>query len=255
MNTHTHTDVGTSAFRANLEALRAAQKPSAGTPAYSRYVNRPLGRLVAAYAHSFGLTPNQATAISASMTGLAIVLLATVRPGWELAVAVPTLLAAGYVMDSVDGQLARLRRRSTTSGEWLDHSVDCCKTVCLHLGVLISWYQYRPVDAEAGLLIPIGFQIVDVLSFFGLILMPLLRKVYAGTAPAAPPPKPGREHPLRPWLLLPADYGAVVWMFALLAWPMLFLSAYTAMFAVNVVLLALAGRKWWRELRAIDGLR
>lgn len=242
------------AFRSNLAALRSAQKPSAGTPAYSRYVNRPLGRVVAAFGHSFGLTPNQATAISASMTGLALVLLATVRPGWQLAVAVPLLLAGGYVMDSVDGQLARLRRRSTTSGEWLDHSVDCCKTVCLHLAVLISWYQYPPVEGASVLLIPIGFQVVDVLSFFGLILMPLLRKLYAGQRQEAPRARK-TEHPLRPWLLLPADYGAAVWMFALLAWPVLFLSAYTAVFAVNVALLLLAGRKWWRELRAIDGLR
>lgn len=248
------TTVHPRAFRTNLAALRSAQKPSAGTPAYSRYVNRPLGRVVAAFGHSFGLTPNQATAISASMTGLAIVLLATMSPGWQLAVAVPLLLAGGYVMDSVDGQLARLRRRSTTSGEWLDHSVDCCKTVCLHLAVLISWYQYPPVDSDTVLLIPIGFQVVDVLSFFGLILMPLLRKLYASERPA-PSGTPKKEHPLRPWLLLPADYGAAVWMFALLAWPALFMSAYSAVFAVNVVLLLLAGRKWWRELRAIDGLR
>lgn len=238
-------------FRANLEALRAAQKPSAGTPAYSRYFNRPLGRVVAAFAHSFGLTPNQATAISASMSALAIVLLATAEPGWQVTLAVPLLLAGGYVMDSVDGQLARLREQQSRSGEWLDHSVDCCKTLCLHLGVLIAWYLHPPIDSEWALAIPIAFQVVDVLSFFGLIVMPLLREP---KDPSAASSSRRKEHPLRTWLLLPMDYGVVAWSFVLLAWPVLFLIVYAAMFLVNAALLLLAGRKWWKELRAMDGL-
>jgi len=108
-----------SGYRANLSALRAAQKPSRGVAAYGRYVNRPAGRVVAGVVHQIGMTPNVATAISATLSGLGILLLAAVEPSAWSAVAIPVLLAAGYVMDSVDGQLARLRGRGSVRGEWL----------------------------------------------------------------------------------------------------------------------------------------
>ena len=63
-------------FATNLSRLRSAQKPSFGTAAYGRYVNRPAGRLIAAFAHKFGLTPNGATAISAALSASGLVLLA-----------------------------------------------------------------------------------------------------------------------------------------------------------------------------------
>lgn len=244
-----HTGQSGSSVRENLTALRSAQKPARGTAAYSRHINRPLGRFVAAIAHTAGLSPNQATAISATLSGTAIVLLATAEPGWRLGLTVSSLLAAGYVMDSVDGQLARLRGTSSRSGEWLDHTVDCFKTIALHLAVLISWYQYPPVDSEAILLVPLAFEVVDVVTFFGFMFLPMVRPTSSSSG--SPPP----EHPLRTWMLLPSDYGAMVWLFALLAWPQVFCAAYTAMFAINALLLVLALRKWWRELRTIDGLR
>ena len=75
------TSAAPSGFRANLAALRAAQKPPRGTAAYSRYVNRPLGRIVAAVLHTVGMKPNQATAISATLSAGAIVLLEHLRKG------------------------------------------------------------------------------------------------------------------------------------------------------------------------------
>ena len=48
-----------------LDALRRAQKPAKGTAAYSRHVNRPLGRQVAAVVSTVGMTPNQVTLIGA----------------------------------------------------------------------------------------------------------------------------------------------------------------------------------------------
>jgi len=90
-------------YGTNLVALRSAQKPPRGTAAYSRLVNRPVARRVAAAAQVVGMTPNVATGISATLSALGLVLLAGFEPAPWLAVAVPGLLAAGYVMDSVDG--------------------------------------------------------------------------------------------------------------------------------------------------------
>ena len=259
MNPSAVPDAGNRSFRVNLQALRAAQKPSRGTAAYGRYVNRPAGRVVAAAAHTVGLTPDGATAISASLSGAGIVLLATVEPSVPMAVGVALLLASGYVMDSVDGQLARLRGRGSVRGEWLDHTVDCFKTSSLHLAVAISWFRFPPTHDRALLLVPLGFSVVQAVTYFGLILMPFLRERSRGAASPAPSSstsgaEPPPENPLRKWLILPTDYGFLCWVFVLLAWPHTFTVVYSVLFALSAAMLALALLKWWRELTALDAL-
>lgn len=240
------TNSGRHDFKSGLDALRSAQKPAWRTPAYSRHVNRPLGRLVAAWGNAHGMTPNQATAISAVMSATGIALLATVRPAWWLGIVIAVLLAAGYVMDSVDGQLARLRGGGSKSGEWLDHTVDCFKTLTLHLGVVVCWFRFYDLPSDAWLLVPMGFTVVAAATYFGLILMPTLRP------PAAPAPTPPAEHPLRRFLILPTDYGFQCWVFVLLGWQDGFRWVWTLVFAACGAMLALALVKWWRELRALD---
>ncbi|SFC27095.1 CDP-alcohol phosphatidyltransferase [Nocardioides terrae] len=228
-------------FRANLAELRAAQKPSSGTAAYGRYVNRPAGRVVAAACHRIGLTPDQATAVSAALSGAGIALLAVSSPSWGPLVAV--LLAFGYVMDSVDGQLARLRGRGSLRGEWLDHTVDCFKTSSLHLAVAIAWFRFPPADDHRVLLIPLAFSVVQSVTYFGLILVPFLRATRDPTRAT-----PRTEHPLRKWLILPTDYGALIWLFVLTPWPEVFLPTYTTLLVLAAAMLGLALRKWWLEL-------
>jgi phosphatidylglycerophosphate synthase len=253
---------GRSTYRDNLIALRSAQKPPRGTAAYSRHVNRPLGRRVAAALHLWGVTPNQATAVSATLSATALILVATVRPSPILGLLVAVLLAAGYVMDSVDGQLARLRGGGSLSGEMLDHTVDCVKTLCLHLAVLISLFRFTSLDT-LWLLVPIGFQVVDVVIYFGVVTMPLLRKLHGAATPgdtaghvdtnaSAPVAEAPAEHPLRRWILLPTDYGTFCWMFVLLGWPVLFVGVYAAMFVANAAVSAVVLRRWGRELQAMD---
>lgn len=243
------TDMTRTDFRTGLQALRAAQKPARGTAAYSRHVNRPAGRLVAAWMNSLGLTPNQATVISALLSGSAIAVLALVAPTWWSGVLVAVLLSAGYVMDSVDGQLARLRGGGSKAGEWLDHTIDCFKTLTLHLAVAISWYRFFDLPSDAWLLVPVGFTVVAAATYFGLILMPTLRP--AATTPVDPASLPA-ENPLRKYLILPADYGFQCWVFVLLGWQVGFRIAWTLVFAACAAMLALALVKWWRELRVLD---
>lgn len=237
-------------FRANFAALRSAQKQAGGTPAYSRLVNRPAARRVAAAAHVVGLTPNAATLVSAGLTGTALTMLIVGEPSAPLGFAVALLLALGYVMDSVDGQLARLRGGGSAAGEWLDHTLDCVKTCVLHLAVLVSFYRFPPVDSDAALVVPMAFLVVDVTCFFGIVQLPFLRQVNDIDQSAHSAHR--REHPLRKWLLLPNDYGTFCWMFVLLAWSQVFLVTYALMCAVNAVFLSLACAKWWRELRSFD---
>src|ERR1700710_1334753 len=139
-----------------LRRLGAAQKGAKGAPAYSRFVNRKLGRLLAALAFHARLTPNIVTGINAAFTATAIVLIALVRPSWPMGIAVTACLVVGYAFDAADGQLARLRGGGSPAGEWLDHMVDATKTSSLHLAVLINLYRFETVNRGPWLLVPMG---------------------------------------------------------------------------------------------------
>ena len=158
------------------------------------------------------------------------------------------LLVAGYLMDSVDGQLARLYGGGSKTGEWLDHTIDCVKTLTLHLAVVISWYRFPVFEADWLLLVPLGFAVVAAVSFFGLILMPTLRPK-GGSSTLR---RTDQEPVWRRFALLPMDYGTLCLVFALLNGRSPFVWIYTALFAANGLALLAALRNWWRELRMID---
>ncbi len=161
--------------------LAAAQKPAGrGAPAYSIYVNRRLGRFIAAWAFRAGLTPNQVTAISAAFTFAAVAALAILPASLPLGVAVTVLLAAGYAFDSADGQVARLRGGGSAAGEWLDHVVDAVKSSALHAAVLVSAYRFLPSNERGWLVLPLGFMAVSAVSFSVFLLNDLLKAARAG---------------------------------------------------------------------------
>ncbi|MGZ4737131.1 MAG: CDP-alcohol phosphatidyltransferase family protein [Acidimicrobiia bacterium] len=228
--------------------MGGAQKSSKGGAAYSVYVNRRFGRWAAAAAFTLGLTPNAVTAISAAFSAAGIAVIALVS-GWPAAVAAP-LLAVGYLLDSADGQLARLRGGGSPAGEWLDHMVDSVKITTLHLAVLVHLYRFT--DLGTGwLLIPMGYTIVAATLFFAQLLNEQLRRNVVQRGTVAPIEK---ASPVSAVLKLPHDYGVLCWVFVLLGAPDLFLAAYGFLFAFNAGYLALALVKWYREMRALKPL-
>jgi phosphatidylglycerophosphate synthase len=225
--------------------LSSAQKGTKGAPAYSRFVNRRVGRVLAAVAYRIGLTPNQVTAISATWTFAAIALLALVQPAWWLGLTVTALLLVGYAFDSADGQLARLRGGGSLSGEWLDHMVDAAKTSTLHLALLIGLYRFDVVSA-AWLLVPLGYSAVWSVMFFAIILNDQMRERAGATTRAAA--GGGRQSVLRSLLVAPTDYGVLCLSFALYGATTVFFVAYTALFVATGAFLAAACVAWYREI-------
>lgn len=235
-------------YREALERLTLAQKTSVGAPAYSRFINRPLGRRCAAAAFVLGLTPNGVTALSALCSFVGIALVAVVTPSWWLGTIVAFLLALGYALDAADGQLARLKGGGSLSGEWLDHVVDAAKITSLHVAVLISVYRFFDLDA-AWLLVPIAFTVVANVTFFAMILNGLLRDRYearTGDSVVRPPPST-----LRSILVIPTDYGLLCLIFVLMGWPALFFGVYAAIFLCSTGFLALALVKWFRDMHSL----
>ena len=236
-------------FAGAYRQLADAQKGHArGAPAYSVYVNRRIGRTLAAWAYRAGLTPNQVTAISAVNTFAALALLLLLpAQGWT-GVLVAVLLALGYAWDSADGQLARLRGGGSLAGEWLDHFVDAVKIASLHLAVLVALQLHTPLAGTPWLLVPLGFSVVAVVTFFGMLLNDLLKSKKGVASTHAR----GGGTLLRSAVLLPTDFGMVCLVFVLWGWTAGFLVAYTALAIAGAAFLALAAVRWFREIAALD---
>lgn len=237
-----------------VASMGGAQKSNRGAPAYSRWVNRPLGRRLAAVAHKLGATPNQVTAVSATLSLAGIVLLAVAPATWWAGVAVAVLLVLGYAFDAADGQLARLRGGGSPVGEWLDHVVDCTKTSLLHVAVLIT--MFRSFDLpDAALLVPLAFGAEATIFFFVIILTEQLRRAATPPVGSAPSGRSSSAAPvLRSLLVLPADYGLLCVTFVLLGAHTLFFWCYAALLAANVVFLLAALPRWYREVSSSGGV-
>jgi len=234
-------------LRDTVTQLSRAQKPSAGTPAYSRFVNRRIGRVFAAAAFLGHRTPNQVSLASGFCSLVGIVLVATVRPSLALALAVTAMLVLGYGLDSADGQLARLRGGGSPLGEWLDHMIDSVKIVLLHSAVLISFYRFDAFSNELVLLVPLAYVCMSSVLFFGLILIDQLRRRHGATRK----PNERGDSVAKSLLIAPTDYGVLCLVFLAFGTPSLFVVLYGALLVANLVFLAAAIAKWYREMSAL----
>ncbi|GAB3819333.1 CDP-alcohol phosphatidyltransferase family protein [Kribbella italica] len=226
--------------------LARAQKPSAGTPVYSRFVNRKLGRYLAAGAFLLNRTPNQVSLSSGFCSLIGIVLLATIAPSLPLALVVTALLVLGYALDSADGQLARLRGGGSPVGEWLDHMIDCVKITLLHSAVLVSFYRFDAFSNELVLLVPLAYLCVSAVMFFGLILIDQLRRRH-GVSTA----NVRGDSVLKSLVIAPTDYGILCLVFLTVGWPTLFAGLYGLMLLANLLFLLAAISKWYKEMAAL----
>ncbi|GIG38663.1 CDP-alcohol phosphatidyltransferase family protein [Cellulomonas phragmiteti] len=251
--TQTSTDLPSGAagetFRQTLGRLASAQKGAArSAPAYSRFVNRRIGRVLAAWAYRRGLSPNAVTGISALCTFSAVALLALVAPSTLVGVVVSVLLVLGYAFDSADGQVARLTGTGSAAGEWLDHMVDATKIVTLPIALGIGMYRFDVVEDDLWLLVPLLHVVAGSVYFFGMILTEQMRRAAGVVSTAA---TGGRAPWLRSVLGIPTDYGTTCLVFVLLGVPTVFLVGYAAIVAATVVVALAAAVSWYGQLRRL----
>lgn len=239
-------------FSESMTRLRSAQKAGKGAPPYSLYVNRPLGRVLAAAAYQLGLTPNQVTYLSALATFAGLFLLALAPATWLTGLIVTLALMLGYALDSADGQLARLRGGGSLLGEWLDHMIDSVKVASIHLVVLITMFRNSELS-PTWFLVPIVFTIASAVHFFGMILVDLMARArLAGAGLPTPPLEPANR--IRTLAKLPTDYGVLCLVFVLLGSHSVFIAAYTLLAAAMVGYTALVSLKWRRDVIKLDAI-
>lgn len=120
--------------------LRLAVKDRDGF--FTTHLVSPWSRYVARWCARRGLTPNQVTLASLLVALLAAGLCATgTRPGY---VAGAVLLQVSFVLDCVDGQLARYALRFSRNGGWLDALCDRGKEYAVLAG--LAWGSSRSGD-------------------------------------------------------------------------------------------------------------
>lgn len=226
-------------FRSALQRLDSAQKPGAGVPAYTRWVNRRVARVFAASFSRIGATPSMVSVLSIVFTGLGLAAFLVLQPvspalaGLSAAV----LLAVGYALDSADGQLARLQGSSSLQGEWLDHTLDAIRLPAVHLVVAVAFLGVGlPVLAVAAA----AFSVLASASFLSQNVGGLLRD--------GARVERTEVRRLQSWILLPTDPGVLCWVFALWAVLPLFTACYLALLAANAAHVVLSSRRRWREL-------
>lgn len=222
--------------------LDRAQKPGDGVPAYMRWINRRGARVVAAAGHAWGWTPNFVTALSACWSALGLALLLVLPATLSTGIVVAALLAAGFLFDSADGQLARLSRSSSPAGEWLDHVVDAFRAPAIHLGAAVAVAVHRPEYLWLAV-VALVYAVVTSGQFMSQILAEqFVRR--AGRRPR----RGGMRSSL---LLLPTDPGILCWSFALWGLPAVHALCYTLLALAAVLHTAVSLRRRFRDVSAV----
>jgi phosphatidylglycerophosphate synthase len=115
-------------FAAIADAYRRTQKPK--DIFWNRFVARPVAAVVLVPLQRSPVTPNQVTFASLVVFAAAAAML-ILLPGHQGLVLSIVVIELSYVLDCVDGQLARLRGTSTPVGAHLDFLMDELKAFLL----------------------------------------------------------------------------------------------------------------------------
>ena len=148
------------------EALEAANEELTRRRTY-----QPIGRFWAieparALAKRLATTaarPNHVTVAASACVLGASALIAWAGAGWVAALSASALLAAGLVLDTADGHLARLQGTCSEFGRWLDGLLDEFGDMALHAAA--AWSAYARSGHPAWLLIGMAYGMSKYLYF------------------------------------------------------------------------------------------
>jgi hypothetical protein len=190
-------------FSAVADAYRRTRKPR--DIFWNRFVARPAAAVLLVPLQASRVTPNQITFASLGVfaAGVAVMLLV---PGWGGLLIAVGVIELSYVLDCVDGQLARLRGTSTPVGAHLDFLMDELKAFLLVAAVGVRLWQAD--GNERWLLEALGglCAVAAAISLTTFVRRPEYLAVSGGAAPvtagdygdgfAAPQP-PARLSPVK----------------------------------------------------------
>ena len=239
-------------FAQSFRELSLAQKGKKGVPLYCLYVNRPAGRVVAAALRNTRFGPNHVTFAGAFLTYGALLWLAFGAGAGAGSALVGVALAAGFILDSADGQLARLQGRSSKLGEWLDHVLDSGRIVALHGAVFCFLLRTTSLPAlPLATLCGVFLFANSTIFFAGALFDQLTRQTQSIGSEPGPGPGPGSGSAgsiKRSILTLPVDYGVTCLVMMMLPLNGIFVPSYLALALFHCVFCAAYVAKFARTL-------
>lgn len=202
----------------------AASKKKKGA-LYTRYVNRNAAIPLTYIFWKLGLHPNTVSVLGFLVTHAAIALLLTIGASMLAVIGAWFLLALGYVLDSSDGQLARVSGKTSRLGEWLDHTFDIVKiqTVNMTLSYLMIVHA---IEAGAPLMFPLTAAFLNLVAQPSHFCSAAVRSLlFPGAAVAEFGAAGGAARLLRSVLSI-GDYGVFILLVLLLPWTEVFTILY-----------------------------
>ena len=154
------------------------------------------------------------------------------------------LIALNYVLDSVDGQVARLTGKGSPVGEWLDHSLDAIRLVLVNVFLIDLIFNQITLNFPSFLIFSC------LIGQVGLYTVGILREKILDVDISK---NLKENHPYSKLVFLaltPADYGFFIIMFTLTSTPSLLANVYilygiykVALLIVTMVMIFKTGTK------------
>ena len=177
-----------------IVAIYRASKKQRDINRFTEWVARPPAAVVVYFLRNTPITPNQVTFVSAAMAAGAAAMF-VLLPGHLWLVLAALVFELSFVLDCVDGQLARLRKVASPIGHLLDFLMDELKAMFILGAVTVR--LWRETDDERTLVI--GIAALFCLAA-GLSLTSFLRRPELGAKPITADGQPtevgGRRGPL-----------------------------------------------------------
>ncbi len=147
--------------------IRSLTKPTDGW--VSRNLNRPISTSFSRVLAHTPITPNQFTAVT-GLIGLLTGFFLALGGYWNYLIG-GALFHFTSILDGVDGELARLKFKSSPFGQWLDTMVDNSSYLIALAGIVIGIYRNGASDAVriAGIL-AVVFVVLALVSLYLYLL-------------------------------------------------------------------------------------
>jgi len=196
---------------------------------YTKNINRPLAWFFTKI--FYRISPNTISLSAFFVLIFALVFFQEVD-NYKEAVMLYLLVALNYVLDSVDGQVARLTGQGSAVGEWLDHSLDAIRLVLVNAFLINLIFNNSQID------FPSFFIFFCIIGQVGLYVAGILREKILKVDVSSDIKNSKSYSKLVFLALTPADYGIFIMLFILTANPDLLAIAYMAYGTYKIALLA-----------------
>lgn len=137
------------ALREAERRLLQRERGKASDGPVSRYLNRPLSRLLSRYLVRVPITPNQISVGSWLMSCAAAAMFAT--GGYLMLVLGGVVAQLASIVDGCDGEIARLKRMRSDFGGWFDAVLDRYADAFLLFG--LTWHAYMAEPDPVALVV------------------------------------------------------------------------------------------------------